>query len=134
MMRIRVVNKTRESVLGARVQLADRWWQRMRGFIGRAAPRAGEGMLLSPCRAVHMLGLPYPLDIVFLDREGIVVALYPSLRPARFTSFHRNAEYALELPAGTIEASATQVSDRIVWLPATIPMESNGTVSGRRPA
>ena len=132
MMRIRVVNKTRDSVLGSQVALADRWWPRLRGFLGRAAPRMGEGILLSPCRAVHMLGIPYALDVIFLDREGTVVAQYPMLRPARFTPFHRAAQYALELPAGTIAASGTRVADRVVWLPSTdaaatgAPLQTNG--------
>lgn len=117
MIRIRVVNKTRESVLGAHVQLADRWWNRVRGFLGRAQPRGGEGLLLSPCRAVHMVGLGFPLDVIFLDREGAVVALYPTLRSGRLTRYHKRAEYALELPAGTIEATDTRPDDRIVWLP-----------------
>jgi hypothetical protein len=119
-MRIRVVNKTRESVLGSRVQLADRWWQRVRGFLGRPRPSGGEGILLSPCRAVHMIGIPFPLDVLFLDRDGVVAALYAGLRPGRMTRFHRRASYALELPEGSIRASGTQVADHIVWLPVEI--------------
>lgn len=87
-------------------------------------------MLLSPCRAVHMIGLSYPLDVVFLDREGGVRAVYPNLAPNRLTRFHRDAEYALELPAGTIQATRTGVSDRIAWLPeqdaAVLPPSRNG--------
>ena len=121
MTRLRVVNKTRDRVLGSRVQLADRWWQRTRGFLGKAPPGEGEGILLSPCRAVHMMGLSYPLDVMFLDRQGAVAAIYPGLRPRRFTRFHRLAEYAVELPAGTIEATGTRPGDHIVWLPADAP-------------
>jgi uncharacterized membrane protein (UPF0127 family) len=117
MSRIRVVNKTREGVLGTRVQVADRWWQRVRGFLGRGRPADGEGILLSPCRAVHMIGIGFPLDVVFIDREGVVQAVYPSLRPGRMTRFHRSAEYALELPAGTIVSTGTVVADRIAWMP-----------------
>jgi uncharacterized membrane protein (UPF0127 family) len=117
MSRIRVVNKTREGVLGTRVQVADRWWQRVRGFLGRGRPADGEGILLSPCRAVHMIGIGFPLDVVFIDREGVVQAVYPSLRPGRMTRFHRSAEYALELPAGTIASTGTVVADRIAWMP-----------------
>ncbi len=117
---IRVLNKTRGSVLGSRVELADRWWLRVRGFLRRPRPDRGEGILLSPCRAVHTVGLGFPLDVIFIDRDGGVVALYPSLRPGRFTRFHRSAEYALELPAGTIDATATVEADSIAWLPAEV--------------
>jgi uncharacterized membrane protein (UPF0127 family) len=117
-MQMRVINKTRDSVLGSRVRLADTWWPRTRGFLFRPRPAAGQGLLLSPCRGVHMIGMPYPLDVLFLDRHGAVVALYPRLRPGRATSWHRRAEYALEVPEGTIEATGTRENDLIVWLPS----------------
>ena len=118
MARIRIVNKTRDGVLGARVSVADRWWMRVRGFLGRPEPASGEGLLLSPCRAVHMIGMAYPLDILFLDRHGKVVAVYERLSPGRRTRYHLSAEYALELPAGTIAATGTRRDDMLAWTPA----------------
>jgi len=113
---VQIVNRTRDSVLGTRVGLADSWWQRVRGFLRRPQPKHGEGLLLSPCRAVHMVGMAYSLDILFLDRHGQVVAQYPDLKPGRSTAWHARAKYALELPQGTIMASKTQQGDHVVWL------------------
>ena len=129
MKRIRVVNKTRDRELGSRVAVADRWWQRTRGFLGRAEPVPGEGILLSPCRAVHMWGMGFALDVVFLDREGVVEAVYPALRPRGMTKFHRRAEYAVELPAGVVQETGTVPGDRIVWMPEEVP---EAAFSGRR--
>jgi hypothetical protein len=113
---VRIVNRTRDSVMGARVGLADSYWDRVRGFLRKPEPDHGEGLLLSPCRAVHAFGMKYPLDVVFLDRHGRVVALYAPLKPRRLTAWHPRAKYALELPQGTIAASGTQAGDHVVWL------------------
>lgn len=113
---VRIVNRTRDSVLGSRVGLADSWLLRVRGFLRRPEPRSGEGLLLSPCRAVHMMGMKYGLDVVFLDRHGRVVAQYANLRPGRSTAWHAKAKYALELPQGTIAATGTAEGDDVVWL------------------
>jgi hypothetical protein len=113
---VQIMNRTREALLGTRVDLADSWWQRVRGFLRRPEPQQGQGLLLSPCRAVHMIGMAYPLDILFLDRHGQVVAQYPELKPGRSTSWHARAKYALELPRGTITATGTQQGDHVVWL------------------
>lgn len=118
MRRIQVVNQTRARVLGTRVGVADRWRTRALGLLG-GAPHAGEGLLLSPCRAVHTFGMRCPLDILFLDRGRRVVATYETLRAWRCTRIHMDAEYALEVPAGTIAATSTRVGDLLEWVPAS---------------
>jgi uncharacterized membrane protein (UPF0127 family) len=90
---LRAANPARGSILGTRIGLADRWWLRFRGLMGREALPAGEGLILRPCRAVHMRGMAFPLDVVFLDWS---------------------ARDALELPAGTLTASRTALGDTIV--------------------
>jgi uncharacterized protein len=112
---LRVVNTRINRELGTRVRMADRWLPRLKGMLARPAPDPGEGLLLTPCRSVHMYGMRYSLDVAFLDREGVVVAVYPSLAPGSRTRWHRNAAHALELPGGTLLESGTAVGDVITW-------------------
>ncbi len=107
-------NAVRGTVLGGRVQVADRWWLRLRGLLGRTGLAEGEGLLIEPCQAVHMSGMKFPIDVAFLARDGAVVALYPGLAPGARTSWHRGARRALELPAGTIAATGTREGDVIL--------------------
>ncbi len=128
---VQVLNSDRGSVLGTQIGVADRWWTRMRGLLGRRPLEPGEGLLLQPCQAVHMYGMSYPLDVAFLDRSGSVVALYPGLSPGRRTSFHRHANKALELPSGTLEASGTQKGDTLICQPpGTAPDERSRAGNG----
>ena len=93
--------------------MADRWWPRLRGMIGRAPPAAGEGLLITESRGVHMWWMKYPLDVAILDGEGEVLALYPELAPGKRTKLHRRGRFALELPPGTLEATGTSVGDKL---------------------
>jgi uncharacterized membrane protein (UPF0127 family) len=115
---IQIVEAASGAKLGERVAVAERWWQRLRGLLGRPALQPGEGLLLTPCRAIHMAGMKYPLDVLFLDEQGTVVALYPGIAPGGRTRWHASARSALELPAGTLEATGTQVGDRLRCSPA----------------
>ena len=110
-----VTNLTRERRIGDRVRLADSWWSRLRGLLGRGPLETGEGLLLAPCRAVHMFGMRYPLDVAFLDRRGAVVAIYHSLAPGSRPRWHRRAAVALEVPAGTLETTDTHEGDALRW-------------------
>lgn len=112
---IRVVNRSRGTLLGNRIRLVDSWTGRLRGFLGRPEPQVGEGMLLVRCNAVHMYGLGFPLDLVFLDKNGDVVSTIEGLQPWKRTKRVRGARFALELPTGAIAASYTRVGDRLSW-------------------
>lgn len=111
-------NPTRSTVLGSTIRVAESSWARLRGMLGRPRPGTGEGMLLAPCRGVHMYGMRYPLDVVFLDQEGVVVAVFPALPPGTRTPLIRAAAFALELPVGTVEATGTLVGDALSWTPS----------------
>ena len=112
-----VTNLTRGRRIAARVLLADRWWLRLRGLLGRSPLREGEGLMLMPCKAVHMVGMRYPIDVVFLDRQGGVVATYPRMEPGSRSHWHQGAALALELRAGTLETTDTRAGDALQWDP-----------------
>ena len=114
-MSLLVKNPTRGTTLGIRVGLADGAWSRLRGLLGRESLADGEGLLLSPCRAIHMYGMRFSIDVAFMDPEGYVVATYDGIQPGRRTRVHRDARYALEVPVGTLAESGTRVGDMLEW-------------------
>ncbi len=115
---LRVVNANRGTSLGTRIGLADTWWTRLRGLLGAPRLQEGEGLLIRPCNGVHMYGMKQSLDVAFLAGDGSVVAMYHDLRPGRRSKWHSPAHDALELPPGTLNATATEVGDVIRVEPA----------------
>ncbi len=113
---VRVTNRTKGSELATAWVAASRS-QRRRGLLGTTALLPGEGLLLSPCRSVHMVGMAYPIDVLLLDRDSRVVRAVHNLHPGRFTLPVLSARSALELPAGTVARSGTQVGDQLELRP-----------------
>ena len=62
-----------------------------------------------------MAWMSIPLDVVFVDKTGAVVASYHALAPGDRTGWHSTALDALELPAGTLAATGTVNGDTIVY-------------------
>lgn len=116
---VRVVNSRSQRELGSRIGLADGWLARLRGMLGRPEPIPGEGLLLTPCRSIHMYGMSYSLDVAFLDVKGAIIAMYPSLFPGSRTRWHRKAVHALELPVGALADSGAAVGDVLLWSPVS---------------
>src|SRR5438093_526500 len=101
------------AVLAERLRLAHTPWARLRGLLGTKGLSPGEGLWLRPCRQIHMFGMRYAVDAVFLDAHQRVVRALPDFAPGRVSPHVRDAESVLELPAGTVEraglAEGTQV-------------------------
>ena len=110
---VRVVNRTRETLLGDKVRTAGTFLSRLVGLLGTAAIAEGGGLWIAPCRSVHTLGMRYPIDVAFLDARGVVVGIQEGLPPNRIGRFFRDARGALELRAGTLAATATATGDRL---------------------
>jgi len=72
---------------------------RMRGLLARPPLRQGEAMFITPCNMVHTLGMGYPIDVVFLGRDGLVLKVAPHVGPRRMRGCLR-AHSVLELAAG----------------------------------
>src|SRR5690348_1368943 len=87
-----------------RCEIADSYFARMRGLLGRKSLDPGSGMLLTPEPSVHMFFMRFLLDVVFLDRDHKVVGVRHELRPWRVAGA-KGAYATLELPAGAAAAA-----------------------------
>jgi len=110
---MRAMNRQRQTEVATRVAKADTFWSRLRGLSSRTGLESGEGLWIIPCRGVHTHGMAFPIDVLFLDREKTVVGVEENLSPGRFAPVRWKAKTVLELPAGTIRRTRTQLGDRI---------------------
>jgi uncharacterized membrane protein (UPF0127 family) len=128
---LRAINADRGAVLGHRIGVADRWWLRLRGLVGRTTLSADaelDGLMLEPCSGIHMYGMGFAIDVVFLDVDDRVVALHRNLMPGAESRRHPAARRVLELPAGMLRRTGTREGDRIVCAPAA-PVGAEASVS-----
>jgi hypothetical protein len=94
------------------VHVCETEFERARGLLLRRRPTRDEAWLIPACRAVHTVGLWYPLDLAFCLRDGTVVDVVSNLRPcsvARSVS----AVQVWEFPAGAVEALELRPGDRL---------------------
>jgi uncharacterized membrane protein (UPF0127 family) len=109
----RALNVTRNVVVADNLDWAGTSDTRRRGLLGRESFEKGEGLYLAPCQWVHMFGMKFPIDVAFLARDGRVLAMHHALKPNTISKLIWRADGALELPAGTLAATGTQVGDSI---------------------
>jgi uncharacterized membrane protein (UPF0127 family) len=81
------------------LEVADGVWSRFRGLQLRRRLPPGSGLLLVPCASVHTFFMRFAIDVLQLNRRGVVLAIKRAVRPWRIVSAVHGAYATLELPA-----------------------------------
>ena len=111
---MRIKNETRGKPLAGQAREARSTGERMKGLLGRDGMEEGEGLYITPCTSIHSFFMRFVFDAIFVDKNGIVLHLIPSMKKWRMSKWVPRAAGVIELPAGTIEQSGTQKGDRVV--------------------
>lgn len=108
-------NRTRSTYLATELLVARTHWTRFRGLMATDASRfrPGQGLWIVPCHGVHTFAMRFPIDVLYLDQERIVIHKEEGLKPWRMAAIRVLATSVLELPTGTISDSLTALGDQI---------------------
>jgi len=108
-----VRNQTRNTVLAGSADMADTSAKRRTGLLKHERLDPGDGLWIVPCESVHTFFMKFPIDLVYLDKQKRVRKVRHRVPAWRF-SVCLSAHSILELPAGTLEQTGTQVGDELV--------------------
>jgi hypothetical protein len=110
-----VYNKTREAFLATEAKVADGYFSRLVGLLGKTRrwARAGRGLWIVPSHGVHTIGMLFAIDVIFLDRDKKVVHVEEYVRPFRISKVSLKTSTVLELPPHTIFRTGTQAGDAL---------------------
>lgn len=98
-------------VLCRRCEIADTPLTRLKGLLGRGAIAEDEGMLLATS-SIHTCFMRFPIDLVFLDKNFVVMRTVSSLKPWRL-AIDRRARSVAELAEGVVESTGISLGEQI---------------------
>jgi len=98
--------------LHMQVHVCETRFERGRGLLLHPRPDVHTAFLLRNCRAVHTIGMSYPLDVLFCDGAGRILRIVPGLRPCR-VALEQRARQVWELRAGAADHWGWRVGDAI---------------------
>jgi uncharacterized membrane protein (UPF0127 family) len=109
---------------GLKVHEARTWASRRDGLSGLPDLPADWGLLIAPCRSIHMVGMQFPLDLVWVGKDGDVVRVDAEVAPRKMRTCLR-ARSVIEVAAGQGERFAAAWARRAPHpLPGSKPSDS----------
>lgn len=112
MAKLRVRNVSRDALLADRADIADTSRKRNTGLLKHTGLEPGEGLWITPCEAVHTIGMKFAIDVLFLDKKRRVLKVRHAMPRWRISGSLR-AHSVLELPSGTAAATKTVAGDQL---------------------
>jgi uncharacterized membrane protein (UPF0127 family) len=115
--RLMLVNESTKAPIAERVELAVSRAERRRGLLGRPRLEPGAALVLTPFFAVHTARMHFPIDVVFVNRQGVAVRIVRALSPWRI-AIAISANAVIELPAGSVARRDLRTGDRVALVHA----------------
>jgi uncharacterized protein len=89
---------------------------RRRGLLEHGELPEGSAMIIAPSNAIHTFFMKFPIDVVFVGRDGEVRKIREAVAPWRMSAALR-AYAVIELRAGALGRSNTVIGDTLVIRP-----------------
>ena len=117
---VRVESLKNQRVISEKCYVAEDFFTRLRGLIGKRGLEPSSGLMFPKCKSVHMWFMRFSIDVVFLrphdedPSKYIVSSLHRNIRPWRiFPVSDFKARDVLELPDGSIESHSMSTGDQL---------------------
>lgn len=104
-----IFNTTNQQLLATEGTLANTFFTRLKGWLGKKVMPDSEGLIISPCTQVHSFGMKIVIDVLFLSKNNEIVYIMERMIPNKISPNIKNAHYVIELPAGQVLRTGTAV-------------------------
>lgn len=85
---------------------------RKKGLLGRDGLPPGVGLVIAPTNLVHTFAMRFPIDILFVSRDGRVLKVRHAV-PKRRIAGAWGGFAVIEMAAGSVEKSDTRPGDQL---------------------
>lgn len=96
---MKVINKRTGSLMLDNLEIADNFFKRFKGLMGRKYLLEKTGLKIAPCNSIHCFFMRIPIDIIFLSKDDMVVKTIHDMKPWRISPIVKGAHYVIEANA-----------------------------------
>ncbi len=108
-----VKNNTRGTLLCENIPVAKTLAEKANGLLGEEKP---AWLFFQTRWGIHTFGMKFPIDCLIMDDELKVKVIRENLKSNRFFFWRPGYKNILELPAGTVSGTGTQIGDVLEFI------------------
>lgn len=106
-----MIARCNDSIFADNIKLANTFFLKFKGLMGRKSLGFGEGLLLYNCSSIHCFFMKIPIDAVYLSKEMKVIDI-ETIFPWKIGRYIKGTRHTLELAAGATDGKVS-IGDKL---------------------
>lgn len=94
---------------------ARRFHQRLIGLMFSAQLPTDQAFFIPNCTSVHTCFMRYPIDLVYVDANGVITTLVAHVKPWRASRAKKPSKHVIELACGSIDRMGLLRGQQTPW-------------------
>ena len=112
---MKCINETTGKLIANDLEMKASFLGRLVGLLGKKGLKAGQGIVLKPCKQVHTFFMAFAIDVVFISKDFTVLKIIKNMKAWHFSPIVLKSLYTLEVAAGVI-AEDLKEGDKIKFI------------------
>lgn len=100
--------------LFSEVKVADRFISRLVGLLRTTGLSENQGLLLKKCNQVHTFGMKFPIDVIFLSKDGDILHIEPEMESGKVSPHIKKAYWVLEVKSGSCQQFELAINQHLI--------------------
>jgi len=113
---VQFLNTRTNQIIASKVTIADTFLSRLIGLLNKKELPDNTGLWIIPCNSIHTFGLKFNIDVIFLNKDNVIVYLIENMDKNKMSPIIFPAHSVLEVVPGSIKDSGTATGHKIAVL------------------
>jgi uncharacterized membrane protein (UPF0127 family) len=95
--------------------IADSFLKRFKGLMLTPPLEENEGLILTKTNSIHMFFMKYEIDVLFLDKDNIIIDKIISMKKRRVSKIYKNCNIVIELKSKALLNLDIKIGDKVIF-------------------
>ena len=112
-MRLYKTTDTNAELLVDQLELADSFFTRAKGLLGKKDLPSNQGLWIKPCRDIHTFFMRFAIDCIFLNNKMQIIRIAADVTPFKLIGPYWKSTSVIELNSGFAQTKNLKVGDQL---------------------
>lgn len=104
---------TDNQIICNKVIMANSFFKRLKGLMFTKNLPSDSSMYICPCNQIHMFFMNYSIDVLYIDKNNVILAIDEDMKPGRIGKKVNGAAAVVELQAGKVKESNIKIGQTL---------------------